>query len=139
MSHYFFRFNPFAHFCMSIIFETHFQLLISRSLLRSGLFPWQMLGPIAYERCGFQHDIVAPADGFLWDLAWDNPLKCARSPDLWRQFQMVPLGLTYGAINKPGFSGRGEPCCLVRVPRPSPIQFMIECTRGTCFFCVCSQ
>ena len=55
-----------------------------------GVFKWQMLGPIAKRRCDFEHDIIAPADGFLWDLAWDLYLQCARGPDLWREFQTAP-------------------------------------------------
>eukprot|EP00438_Fugacium_kawagutii_P014302 Skav226019 [mRNA] locus=scaffold1010:331489:332181:+ [translate_table: standard] len=56
----------------------------------SGVFPWQMLGPTTSEQCGFEHVITAPRDGFLWDLAWDLPLRCAQSPNLWRDFQMAP-------------------------------------------------
>lgn len=56
---------------------------------RSGIFDWQMLGPTTTQRCGFEHFVRAPGDGFLWDLAWDLPLCCARAPELWRDFQQV--------------------------------------------------
>eukprot|EP00435_Cladocopium_sp_Y103_P056773 s1836_g19.t1 len=56
---------------------------------RSGIFNWEMLGPLTSERCNFEHDVVAPRDGFLWDLAWDLPLNCARAPELWRDFQQA--------------------------------------------------
>ena len=54
-----------------------------------GIFPWRMLGPTTALRCDHEHEVVAPTDGFLWDLAWDNLLQCAQAPDLWREFQMV--------------------------------------------------
>lgn len=52
-----------------------------------GPFPWQLLGPVALKDCGFEHHILAPSDGFLWDLAWDLPLKCVHASNLWRSFQ----------------------------------------------------
>ena len=56
-----------------------------------GPYQWQLLGQTTTQTCGFEDRVVAPTDGFLWDLAWDIHLVCARSSNLWREFQAVPL------------------------------------------------
>ena len=56
-----------------------------------GPYQWQLLGQTTTQTCGFENYVEAPDDGFLWDLAWDIHLVCARSSNLWREFQAVPL------------------------------------------------
>lgn len=51
-----------------------------------GPYQWHLLGTTTSKDCGFEHRIIAPWNGFLWDLAWDLRLLCVRS-DLWLDFQ----------------------------------------------------
>ena len=66
-----------------------------------GPLPWHLLGPLTSTDCGFQHHVVAPIDGFLWDLAWDLPLNCAVSSNLWNDFQKA-FSLMNPCHSKPG-------------------------------------
>ncbi|CAE7779675.1 Eogt, partial [Symbiodinium sp. CCMP2456] len=70
-----------------------------------GPFPWQLLGPVAPEDCGYEHHILAPSDGFLWDLAWDLPLTCVHASNLWRSFQSA-LYTGVGLDPETDFGGR---------------------------------
>eukprot|EP00435_Cladocopium_sp_Y103_P051967 s1470_g16.t1 len=42
----------------------------------SGAFDWQMLGPVTSKRCNFEHDILSPGDGFMWDLEGSDDEIC---------------------------------------------------------------
>lgn len=91
----------------------------------SGPYPWKMLGSLAPEDCGFEHRIKAPEDGFLWDLAWDLPMKCVHSSNLWRDFQSA-LYAGVGLVSKQSSDGRSV--CYVGRPTGSSDRQLSEKT-----------
>eukprot|EP00435_Cladocopium_sp_Y103_P073180 s552_g42.t1 len=46
----------------------------------SGAFDWQMLGPVTSKRCNFEHDILSPGDGFMWDLGPSAEMRAVSRP-----------------------------------------------------------
>ncbi|CAE7217693.1 unnamed protein product [Symbiodinium sp. CCMP2456] len=91
----------------------------------SGPYPWKMLGSLAPEDCGFEHRIRAPEDGFLWDLAWDLPMKCVHSSNLWRDFQSA-LYAGVGLVSNQSSDGRSV--CYVGRPTASSDRQLSEKT-----------
>ncbi|CAE7408191.1 gph [Symbiodinium natans] len=79
----------------------------------AGPFPWKLLGSVSEQDCGFEHWIQAPEDGFLWDLAWDLPLNCVHSSNLWRDFQSA-LYDSVGLV--PDQDSGGRSVCYVGRP-----------------------
>ena len=80
------------------------------------------LRPAQARGVPYSHVLIAPPDGFLWDLAWDNRMACrSRGSSIWRGF-VSALRTALGAPSGPGGATRlGQAqLCLMRRPASSP-------------------